>query len=84
MRFHTSSIERVRHVAAYLIENVEPLGRRHRSFEQAFWALGDPTNGTSLGANHYKALTCEQRLFPLLGLDSRGLQLKPSVFHLIN
>ena len=39
---------------------------------------------TSLGANHYKALTCEQRLLPLLGLDSRGLHLKPSVLRMIN
>ena len=47
-------------------------------------ASADVTNGTRLGANHYMDLTCEQRLFLLLGLHSRSLHLKPSVFHMIN
>ena len=41
------------------------------------------TNGTSLGANHYRNWTCEHRLFLLLGLDSRGRHLKPYVSRLV-
>ena len=43
----------------------------------------DPTNGTSLGANRYRAWTCEHRIFLLLGLDSRRLHLKPYVSRLV-
>jgi hypothetical protein len=44
------------------------------------------TNGTSLGANLYQAWTCGYGFFPLLGLDSRGLHLKPmfSVYSIDN
>jgi hypothetical protein len=66
---------------------LEPPGRHDGCFlprsSHVCVRRSDDTNGTSLGANRYRAWTCEQRLFLLLGLDSRGLHLKPSVSHQI-
>src|SRR6516225_3419315 len=56
------------------------VGRIDRSVERSPCARRcRRTNGTSLGASHYQTLTCEHRFFLLLGLDSRGLHLKPYV-----
>ena len=65
-----------------------PHGNRRRDPVHPSLAIitlrSDDTNGTSLGANHLSDWTCEHGFFRLLGLDSRGLHLKPSVFRLVN
>jgi hypothetical protein len=44
----------------------------------------DNTHGTSLVANQYRDWTCEKESSLLLGLDSRGLHLKPWVCRIVN
>ena len=56
-------------------------------FEQLYRGCArrsDDTNGASLGASRYRYCTYEHKFFLLLGLDSRGLHLKPYVSSLVH
>jgi hypothetical protein len=47
-------------------------------------ASAGSTNDTSLGVNRYWAWACEHGFLLHLGLDSRGLYLKPHASPLVN
>ena len=57
--------------------------KRLRQSQRHCAASVGSTNGTSLGVNVYRNWACDHEFFLLLGLDSRGLHLKPFVFRLV-